>query len=238
MSEPKAVRSGKSASELAERFVKELLERGISGVGPFAGAEQVAEEHASGAEDVEQAIERLVRTHVRLAAGSGFATSLGGFVTLPVSVPAGVGGLYLIATRMCAAIAHLRGYDVHSEEVRSAIMVCMLGSAGAEVLKNAGVQIGTKSTTAALKKLPGRLLIEINKKVGYRLLTKFGQRDVINLAKLVPAVGGVVGATVDGVSCRGIAVYAKSTFPAIGHNRREPIIVASERIRDDGDGAR
>ena len=166
---------------------------------------------------------------MRLAAGSGFATSLGGFVTLPITVPAGVGGLYLIATRMCAAIAHLRGYDVCSEEVRSAIMVCMLGSAGTEVLRNAGVQIGTKSTTAAMKRLPGKVLIEINKKVGYRLLTKFGERGVINLTKLVPAVGG--GATVDGLGCRRIAVYAKATFPAADHNRREPVVVGSERVK-------
>lgn len=229
MSDPQAVTSGKAASEVAERFVKELLDRGITGVGPFAGAEQVAQEHLRGADDVEQAIERLVRTHVRLAAASGFATGLGGFITLPVTVPASVCGLYLIATRMCAAIAHLRGYDVHSEEIRSAITVCMLGSAGAEVLKQAGVQIGTKSTTAALRRLPGKVLIEINKKVGYRLLTKFGQRGVINLSKLVPAVGGVIGATVDGVGCRSIAVYAKATFPALDRNR-EPIIVESERV--------
>lgn len=229
--ESEDVASGKTASQVAERFIKELLERGIKGVGPFAGAVQVAQEHANNADDVEQAIERLIATHVRLAAGSGFVTSLGGFVTLPITVPAGVGGLYLLGTRMCAAIAHLRGYDVCSEEVRSAIMVCMLGSAGTEVLRNAGVQIGTKSTTAALKRLPGKVLIEINKKVGYRLLTKFGERGVINLAKLVPAVGGVIGATVDGLGCRRIAVYAKATFPAVDHNRREPIVVDSERVK-------
>jgi hypothetical protein len=91
------------------------------------------------------------------------------------------------------------------------------------------VQIGTKSTVAALNRLPGKVLIEINKKVGYRLLTKFGQRGVINLAKLVPAVGGVIGATVDSVGCRSIAVYAKSTFPAVDRSRPGPIAVESER---------
>ncbi|MQA13380.1 MAG: hypothetical protein GEV09_04170 [Pseudonocardiaceae bacterium] len=230
MAEPEASTGGKAVPERAEWLVTELLERAIAGVGPFAGAEQIAEELVGDAEDVEQAIERLIRTHVRLAAGSGFVTSLGGFLTLPVSVPAGVGGLYLIATRMCAAIAHLRGYDVHSEEVRSAIMLCLLGSAGTEVLKNAGVQIGTKSTMAALRRLPGRVLVEINKKVGFRLVTKFGQRGVINLAKLVPAVGGVIGATVDGVGCRSIAVYAKSTFPAVDRGRPAPIVVESRRV--------
>jgi hypothetical protein len=219
--------------EYAERFLKEVLDRGISGVGPFASAQQIAEEHRAVTRDAEQAIERLIRTHVRLAATAGFATSLGGFVALPIAVPAGVGGLYLIATRMCAAIAHLRGYDVQSEEVRGVITVCLLGSAGMEVLKNAGVQIGTKSATAALKRLPGKVLIEINKKVGYRLVTKFGQRGVVNLGKLIPAVGGVVGATVDGFGCRSIAGYAKSVFPAMSDPQvAPPIVIESERLEE------
>lgn len=65
------------------------------------------------------------------------------------------------------------------------------------------------------QELPGRILIEINKKVGHRLVTKFGQRGVIDLAKLVPAVGGLIDATADGVGCHVIAVYAKSAFPAL-----------------------
>ncbi len=230
MPDPEATTSGKPASEVAERFVHELLERAIIGVGPFAGAERIAEEHSAAIDDAEQAIERLIRTHVRLAAGSGFVTGLGGLVTLPFSVPAGVGGLYLIATRMCAAIAYLRGYDVHSEEVRSANIICLLGSAGTEVLKNAGVQIGTRSATAVLRKLPGKVLVELNEKVGYRLITKFGQRGVINLAKLVPAVGGVIGATVDGAGCRSMAAYARATFPACDQSRPAPVVIQSERV--------
>ncbi|HWM58481.1 MAG TPA: hypothetical protein VNO83_11650 [Pseudonocardia sp.] len=35
---------------------------------------------------------------------------------------------------------HLRGYDIGTEEVRSAILVSLLGSAGASTLKKAGVE--------------------------------------------------------------------------------------------------
>ena len=77
---------------------------------------------------------------------------------------------------MAAAIAHLRGYDVVTEEVRSAILVCLLGSAGASALKRTGVEIGKKSTAAAFQKVPGRVLIEINKKVGFRLVAKGGEK--------------------------------------------------------------
>lgn len=206
---------GSALARTGERLVEQVIQFGISGGGPLTGAVDTAEEHlraAGGDRDV--AIERLIATHLRLAAASGFVTGLGGLALLPVMVPASLGGLYVIATRMSAGIAHLRGYDVSTEEVRSAILVCLLGAAGASTLKRAGVEIGTKSTMAALRRVPGRVLIEINKKVGYRLVTKAGERGVVNLTKLVPLVGGPIGATVDAVSCRAIAAYATSTFTA------------------------
>ncbi len=50
-------------------------------------------------------------------------------------------------------------------------------------------------------KIPGRALIALNKRVGFRLMTKFGEKGVVNLARLVPLAGGVVGATFDGTAC-------------------------------------
>jgi hypothetical protein len=198
---------------LGERLIDRVIEFGINGGGPLQGAVPVAGEHLRAAGgDREQAVRRLVATHVRLAAVSGFVTGLGGIATLPVSVPAATAGLYIVATRMCAGIAHLRGYNVGTEEVRSAILVSLLGSAGASTLKKAGVEIGRRSAAVALERLPGRLLVEINKRVGYQLVVKAGEKGVLNLTKLVPLVGGPIGAAVDGISCRTIASYALRTF--------------------------
>ena len=114
---------------------------------------------------------------------------------------------------MRLAWRYLRGYDLDSEEVRSVVLLTLLGSAGAAVAADAGVKIGTKSATTALRKLPGHVLIEINKKVGFRLFTKFGPRGVINLGKMVPLVGGGVGAGVNVAAMSGVGVYAKKNFP-------------------------
>lgn len=201
------------AQAYGEQAVHRLIEFGIGGGGPLKGAVEVAEEHLRAAdEDREQAVRRSISTHVRLAAGSGFLTGLGGIATLPVMVPASLAGLYVIATRMSAGVAHLRGYDVDTEEVRSAVLISLLGAAGATTLKKAGVEIGRKTTMAAVQKVPGRVLIEVNKKIGFRLVTKAGEKGVVNLTKLVPLVGGPVGAAIDGVSCRTIATYALATF--------------------------
>jgi EcsC protein family len=204
------------ALQLAERAVTQILNVGIDGAGPFKGAIEVAEEvYKSTGGDVEVAIRRLVRVHVRLAATNGAVTGLGGLLTLPVTVPVGLGGYYLLGARLVAGIAHLRGHDIHSEDVRTAVLLVMLGSAGTEILKDVGVEIGTKGLAAALKKVPGALFIQINKKVGFRMVTKGGTNGVINAGKLVPLIGAPIGGTVDGLSMRGVARYARSAFPEV-----------------------
>ena len=215
---------------LGDKLVGQVVELGIRGGGPLAPAVDVAEQHLDAAGgDREEAVRRLVAAHVRLAAASGFVTGLGGIATLPVSVPASMAGLYIVATRMTAGIAHLRGYDVDTDEVRSAILVALLGSAGAGALRETGVEIGQRSTTAALELLPARALTEVNKRVGYRLVAKAGEKGVVNLTKLVPLVGGPIGAAVDGVSCKTIAGYAMRTFTPV-----VPRVVRAEVVREPG----
>lgn len=84
------------------------------------------------------------------------------------------------------------------------------------------------SSASLLQKVPGRVLIEINKKVGFRLVTKAGQKGAVNLIKIVPVVGGGVGATVDVISCRAIATYALSTFEPIDVLRSDADIIDVE----------
>ena len=218
-------------NDLGQRLADQVLDVGISGKGPIKGATQVAEEHlvAAGGDEA-KAIRRLVTTHVRLAAVSGFVTGAGGLVTLPIAVPAALTGLYVTATRMVAGIAHLRGHDLRSEEVRSAILVCLLGSGASTALGKAGVEIGQKSVLAALQKLPGRVLIDINKRIGFRLVTKAGEKGVINLTKLVPLVGAPIGATADGVGCKAIATYALRTFEPV--DGREIVIVDADVVSE------
>lgn len=201
---------------LGERLVAQVVELGIRGGGPLSPAVDAAEQQlAAAGGDREEAVRRVVAAHVRLAAASGFVTGLGGVATLPVSMPASMAGLYVVAARMTAAIAHLRGHDVEADEVRSAILVALLGSAGAEVVRDAGVETGDRSTTAALELLPVAALTELDRRVGHRLVARAGEKGVVNLAKLVPLVGGPLGAAVDGVSCKTIAGYAMRTFAPV-----------------------
>lgn len=63
-----------------------------------------------------------------------------------------------------------------------------------------------------MKKPPGSALIKINQRIGFRLLTKFGEKGVINLGKLIPVAGGVIGGTMDVVTTTVIAKNAIKIF--------------------------
>lgn len=193
-----------------------ILDAGVNGFGPVKSAKTVAEEalkHAGN--DRDKAVKKVIATHTRVVGASGFVSGLGGLATMVVAIPADVTVLYTRATRMIAAIAHIQGYDVDSEEVRSVIAVSLIGSAGVEAMSKAGVEIGTKTALSALKKVPGSALTKLNKAVGFRLVTKFGTKGTINLVKVVPVAGGAVGGTINVAAIRSIAGYAKRNFPTI-----------------------
>ena len=63
-----------------------------------------------------------------------------------------------------------------------------------------------------LKKLPGTVLTKINQKLGFRFLTKFGQKGVINLVKVVPVAVGVVNGGLNLVETKAIGKRAMKVF--------------------------
>ncbi|MFH5228435.1 EcsC family protein [Antrihabitans spumae] len=211
--EANAVPNDGALQARADVLVDKILAAGMLGVGPWKGAKQIADEALQTSNSQDEAIKRLIATHRRQVGVSGFVTSVGGPISLVVGMPADIVSFYAAAVRVTAAIAYTRGYNLDTEEVKSVVLVSLLGAGGAAAIGEAGAKIGTKSAIAAIQRVPGRVLIDINKKVGFRLVTKFGQRGAINLVKIVPLVGGGVGAGVNVVGLNTIAKYAKSNFP-------------------------
>lgn len=191
-----------------------VIDAGRTGGGPFKGATAVAQECLAASNgDVEDAVQRAIALHRRYATTAGAATGIGGFAMLPIQLSAGLASSYVINARMTQTIAHLRGYDIDSAEVQTVVLATLLGASGAAALQKAGIEFGEKTMLAAVKKVPGKALIEINKKVGYRLFTKAGEKGVVNLTKLVPLVGAPIGATAENITTRSISRYALRNFP-------------------------
>ncbi|MGN6635496.1 MAG: EcsC family protein [Oryzihumus sp.] len=197
----------------AARMVERLLDVGIDGKGPFDSAEKVADVALTDHADVEGAVDAIVRLHLKMGAAGGFVTSLGGFVTLPVALPANVLEFYLVATRMVAGIASARGYDIRQPEVRSAVLLALVGADADDQLSNAGLTKTGRLANQAAQQQPGPALMVVNKAVGFRLLTQVGKKTLTRFGKAVPLVGGVVGAGLDTYLLKRIADHSRHEFP-------------------------
>ncbi len=207
----RTVDSGMAGS--AVKLVERLLDVGIDGRGTFDSAQKVVSNHLVKTPDTERAIDEIVGDHVKAAAATGFVTGLGGFVTLPVALPANVAGFYIIATRMAASIAALRGYDLDTEEVRSAVLLSLVGAESDDLLKKAGYAHTGRLANLAAQRLPGPVLMAVNKGVGFRLLTQVGKKTFARLGRGVPLMGGVIGAGIDAYMLKQIADHVRNEFP-------------------------
>ncbi|MBZ6006679.1 EcsC family protein [Paraclostridium bifermentans] len=187
-------------------------EKAVNGLPGMETAEELANKYISKSSSIDDAIDQFISWQQAKCATSGFITGLGGIITLPVSVPANISSVIYIQTRMIATIANMRGYDLKDDQVRTLVYVSLTGQSAADILKQSGIKIGTNVAKSLVKKIPGEVIKNINQKVGFRLLTKFGQTGVINLGKCIPLVGGVIGGTVDAIGTRTIGKTAKKVF--------------------------
>lgn len=160
----------------------------------------------------DKAIDKLIKNQLSKNSLNGFVTSFGGFITMPVTLPANVTSVIYVQMRMIAAIALIRGYDLRDDEVQTFVYSCLMGSAVADTFKNAGVQVGNKFALNAVNKIPGKVLTKINQKIGFRFITKAGTKGTVNLIKVVPVLGAGVGASIDFSTTWAIAKRAKKVF--------------------------
>lgn len=203
---------------------------GIPVVSP--NVEELANEYLEKYSNKWLATKELVNNQVLKCTTSGVLTGFGGAVTLPVTIPANVGSVLYVQMRMIAAIAYLNGYELDSDATQTFVYACLAGVAVNELLKRVGVTVGTKVATNLIKKIPGKVLTAINKKVGFRLLTKFGSTGVVNFGKLVPGVGAIVGGTFDYTETKIIADRAVKWF-AKGNFEPDKYIKQPDEIDED-----
>lgn len=203
---------------VANAFVGKLLDFGIDGVGPLDSSAQVAAKARREHRDVEEAIDEIVSDHMKKAGVGGFVTGFGGIVTMPVMLPANVVEFYTLATRMVAAIAELRGYDVSTKGARSAVLLSLVGADADDVIRRVGLSSAVGMTgsgrlaTLAMSRMPKAAAMMVNKAVGFRLLTTVGGKALSRFVRFVPVAGGIIGAGLDGFLMKRIADHAKREF--------------------------
>ncbi|KQQ71992.1 EcsC family protein [Acinetobacter sp. Leaf130] len=206
-------------NNLTESKIMEVLnwsyDKAVNGVVGLDSAYDLAKDYKKTDDSLYNQVNSLIRWQNTKAGTSGFITGLGGIITLPVAIPANVASVMYVQIRMIAAIAHMGGHNLNDDRVRSLVFVCLTGNAAKDILKDVGIVVGKKLAENAIKNISGKTITAINKKVGFRLLTKFGEKGAINLGKTIPLFGGIVGATFDSITTNTIGNIARDTFITI-----------------------
>ncbi len=203
------------SEEITESKMQKALDfaydKAVNGVAGLDSAIELAESYKND-DHIHEQCNSLIRWQNTKAGTSGFVTGLGGLLLMPVTLPANVTSVLYIQIRMIAAIAHLAGHDLKDDKVKTMVYVCLVGNGAKEMLKNVGIEVGKKVATNAIKNISGKVITQINQKVGFRLVTKFGEKGVINLGKAIPIIGGIIGGTVDTISTNIVGNTARDLF--------------------------
>ncbi|HEY5820416.1 MAG TPA: EcsC family protein [Propionibacteriaceae bacterium] len=197
--------------QAAGGVLRRVLEVAIDGYGKLPGAKAAAARQLQrNGGSVDGAVDSIVDFHVRLASAQGFVTNLGGLAMVPVAIPANLAGVAVLQVRMVAAIAHLRGYDLDDNRVRTALIMCLLG--GEEVAKHIaeGKLPTSPMAVATAPVFDPDLDQRVAEEVVANLASRIGGKNLaLVVTKRVPLVGGGIGAVLDGVSTHQIGKYAK-----------------------------
>ena len=111
------------ANNLTESKIMDVLnwsyDKAVQGVAGLDSAYDLADDYLKQEGSLHAQVNSLIRWQNTKAGTSGFLTGLGGIITLPVAIPANVASVMYVQIRMIAAIAHMGGYNLNDDRVKS-----------------------------------------------------------------------------------------------------------------------
>jgi len=187
-----------------------IYTRAVGGVPGLEGAAELAATYAARHTTTDAAVRALIQTHSGMAGAAGFVTGCGGFVATAVALPANLASALYIQVRLVAAIAHMRGHDIHSAEVRVLVLGCLTGSKAADTLKDVGVRFGTRLTRDVL----GWAAPVLFNKARHTALPSASVvgHTAGRFGRFVPVIGGFVAGGVDALMTQLIGRTADRVF--------------------------
>ncbi|CAH0335737.1 hypothetical protein FVB9288_01391 [Flavobacterium sp. CECT 9288] len=202
--------------KLSETIIMKTLDyaydKALNGVPGLDSAQEMAENYlAKGGKKIDMA-NSLIRWQNTKATTSGFLTGLPGLIAMPITIPANIASVLYVQVRMIAALAYIGGHDIKDDKVKTLVYLCLAGNGAKDIVKDLGIVVGKKIATRTVQNISGKTITIINQKVGFKLLTKFGEKGAINLGKAIPIVGGLIGGTFDLVATNTIGNIARNTF--------------------------
>jgi hypothetical protein len=198
------------APDTFSTWLLRLVDVAVDGTAGLPGAKRVAGRHLERHQDVDKAIEALVRLHITLASAQGFATNVAGGLASLIGIPANLAGIVIVQIRLVATIAHLHGYDIDDPRVRTAMVMCLLGEKELAAQVKDGRLPSTPLAVATAAVHDSALANQVATRVLNDVLGSLATKDMAGfIVRRVPLVGGGVGAVVDGYATSRIARCAR-----------------------------
>lgn len=195
-----------------------IYDRAVSGLPALDSAGDLAQSYQQQFPTRDEAVDALIKWQMAKAGTAGFVSSFGGVFTLPVTLPANFASVTYIQLRMIAAIAQLRGHDIKSDPVRTLALACLAGARVTDLVKDLGIRFGAQMAHEVIKRLSGDSLRQINQAIACRVVAVSGSTSSINVAKLMPVLGGVIAGGMDAAVTRTYGHTAKRLFQPISQD--------------------
>ncbi len=195
------------------QILDDLYKKSIEWDKHFDSAEVLARWYTSKTRDKHDAAKRLIRSEITKTSSSGFVASLGGLITIPLTVPADMYVTFLVQIRMILAIAYIGGKDLYDPDMKTVVLSILLGTEVQDIFIKVGMKPTAKKITFSfVKKVPAKVLLAVNKKIWIRLFSIFGSKWLISVGLAVPLVGWLVGGGINYYFTRRIARNSIEVF--------------------------
>jgi hypothetical protein len=188
-------------------FLNRLYPKALDGLPLLGTPEETAGPWRKGPGARRQRAEKMIRPHVALAGTTGFVTGLGGWLTMPITVPADLAGVALLQLHLAASCAALAGRDLRTKATQDEVIECLLMTDVGENTEEveAAERVGVKLAERGLRFFIGQAVTWSAKRAGQQLVAR-------RFARGVPLVGGAIGAVSDAYITRVVAQHALDTF--------------------------
>lgn len=159
----------------------------------------------------------LIKNRAFYSGVAGGVTSIGGLMTLPISLPAGVMSSLSFQAEITLTVAHIYGHDLEHEDRALDFLLVLMGNGVHEITKHLSIAAGTRLTRAMVDKVFTREVMSfIWKVVGKQVLTKAGTKSTFSIMKAVPFVAAPIGFAMDYSAARAVGKAAMMFYASDG----------------------
>lgn len=145
-------------------------------------------------EDRDRMSEHAIYESTLWSLGNGIGSGILGFVGIPSDLAV---TLYS-QVKLSSAL-----FTIHAvESTNKSIPLVLAAAAGvsmAELANYLGVNVAKHTVEKALMSVPSKVFIDINRMIGIKLISKTGQKTLLNVSKILPIFSSVASGTVNAV---------------------------------------